>query len=353
VVVELAQEVEYRQDRLSKPDRLLIDLKNAVVSRAMHNKPITVGDGILKEVNIAQFKPDTVRVVFNLGDIQNYRIVPFSNPDRLVIDIFGMTASVGEIAEKDLEDEETKERPDRTKDQLTLAQQLGLGINTIVIDPGHGGKDPGAIGKSGLMEKDVVLDIALKLRNLLEKQLSKRVILTRESDVFIPLDERTLIANAKKADLFISIHTNSSPKKKTRGVEIYLVGQSTDRTAMATAARENSASERAMSDLEVILNDLLENTKIDESLELAHTTRRSFLKTVGAHYNHTVDLGVKRAPFYVLINANMPSILAEVAFISNPTEEQRLSNETYRQRIAEALFEGIRDYIASIKVVSS
>jgi N-acetylmuramoyl-L-alanine amidase len=230
---------------------------------------------------------------------------------------------------------------------------LGLGINTIVIDPGHGGKDPGAIGKSGLMEKDVVLDIALKLRNLLEKQLSKRVILTRESDVFIPLDERTLIANAKKADLFISIHTNSSPKKKTRGVEIYLVGQSTDRTAMATAARENSASERAMSDLEVILNDLLENTKIDESLELAHTTRRSFLKTVGAHYNHTVDLGVKRAPFYVLINANMPSILAEVAFISNPTEEQRLSNETYRQRIAEALFEGIRDYIASIKVASS
>jgi len=352
VVVELSEEAEYRPERLENPERLFIDFKNAYLPRKMHNKPILISDGVLKKVNVAQFNPQTVRLVLNLDHINNFRIVPFENPNRLIIDVYGENAKVRDAAFNPSHQYQTAEVPKRTNGEITLAQQLGLGINTIVIDPGHGGKDPGAIGRSGVMEKDVVLDISKRLQKLLKKNLAKKVLLTRKTDVFIPLEERTLIANAQKADLFISIHTNSSPKRSTRGTEIYLVGQSTDRPAMETAARENSASERAMSDLELILNDLLENTKIDESLELAHLTSQSFQKTVGSKYKNVVNLGVKRAPFYVLINANMPSILTEISFISNPQEEKRLRSEKYRQKVAEALYQGINQYIASIKVAS-
>jgi N-acetylmuramoyl-L-alanine amidase len=352
VVVELSEEAEFRSERLEKPERLFIDFKNAYLPRKMHNKPILIKDGVLKKVNVAQFDPQTVRLVLNLDQINNFRIVPFENPNRIIIDVYGKNSQVRDAAFNPPQQYQTAEVPKRTNGEITLAQQLGLGINTIVVDPGHGGKDPGAIGRSGVMEKDVVLDISKRLKTLLEKNLGKKVILTRETDIFIPLEERTQMANAQKADLFISIHTNSSPKRTTRGTEIYLVGQSTDRPAMETAARENSASERAMSDLELILNDLLENTKIDESLELAHLTSQSFHKTVGSKYKNVVNLGVKRAPFYVLINASMPSILTEISFISNPQEEKRLKNETYRQKAAEALYQGINQYIASIKVAS-
>lgn len=352
VVIETSKTVQYRKDRISKPDRLYIDLENTFLPRENHNKITPVEDGILRKINIAQFNPKTVRVVLHLDQMGQYRIFSFENPPRLAIDLYGKGVAFKEVRGESFEINHPIKTPIRTNGEITLAQQLGLGVNTIVIDPGHGGKDPGAIGRKGLREKDVVLDISIRLKTLIEEKLHKKVILTRETDIFVPLDERTRIANANKADIFISIHTNSNPKRSTRGIEIYLVGQSTDRPAMATAARENSASERSMSDLELILNDLLENTKINESLELAHMTRQSFRRTLGSHYKNVVDLGVKRAPFYVLMNANMPSILAEVSFISNPQEEKRLNGKRYRQRVAQSLFEGIQQYISSIKVVS-
>jgi N-acetylmuramoyl-L-alanine amidase len=181
--------------------------------------------------------------------------------------------------------------------------------------------------------------------------------MTREDDTFIPLDDRTLIANSKEADLFVSIHVNSHPKRETRGVEIYHLGESSDRHAMAVAARENNVSMQSLGNLErsvkQILFDLGREYKMDQSQTLAHFTRRSFQTTLEKQVGYdVVDHGVKRAPFYVLLNSNMPSILAEVSFISNATEEQLLRQGPYRQAIAESLFQGIRTYLASLKPVS-
>ncbi len=205
VVVELSDKTRYRPGRVENPERLFIDFNNAYLPRKMHNRPTKISDGVLKKVNIAQFDSKTVRLVLNLDQINNYRVVPFENPNRVVIDIFGENSRVKNDFSGDLNHYEVPEIPNRTNGEITLAQQLGLGVNTIVIDPGHGGKDPGAIGKSGLREKDVVLDISKQLKTLLEKNLSKKVILTRETDVFIPLEERTLLTQKRPIYLFPSI----------------------------------------------------------------------------------------------------------------------------------------------------
>jgi N-acetylmuramoyl-L-alanine amidase len=220
----------------------------------------------------------------------------------------------------------------------------------VVIDPGHGGKDPGAIGGKGLQEKEVVLDIGHRLRKLLEQQ-GHRVLMTRRGDTFISLDDRARIANREAADLYISIHANSNPKRNVEGVEIYLLGRATDAAARETAARENGGDEVQLNDLEQIFNDMALDYRINHSISLAHQTRDAFVRTVGKRYR-VVDLGVKRAPFYVLMKSSMPSILAEVSFISNPQEEARLRQRAYRQHVAEALYEGIRRYLASAAILS-
>jgi N-acetylmuramoyl-L-alanine amidase len=172
--------------------------------------------------------------------------------------------------------------------------------------------------------------------------------MTRDRDVYIPLEERTQLANGKRADLFISIHANASPNRKARGVEIYTLGQATDSSALATAARENSTQEEALKNLDgvikMMLTDLSILRRFDYSLEFADTTRQAFVKNLGAAYDVT-DLGVKQAPFYVLMNAGMPSILAEISFISNPVEEKRLASRSYKEKIAHSLFLGVREYI--------
>ena len=235
---------------------------------------------------------------------------------------------------------------------LSLAQQLGLCVGTIVIDPGHGGKDTGAIGQDGLYEKDVVLDIGLRLKEILEREVGCKVVMTRDRDVFIDLDARPGCAVQHDADLFVSIHANASPNSKATGIETYLLNLTKDRNIMEVAARENMTTLKNMGDLDVILKDLILDNKRDESLRLAHAVQESMVGELRQANKGAHDKGVKQGPFLVLYGASMPSILTEVGFISNKKEEEHLADPEYREKIADAIFDGIKDYISSTKVAA-
>ncbi len=229
----------------------------------------------------------------------------------------------------------------------SLARQLGLGARRIVIDAGHGGHDPGTIGRSGLQEKDLVLDVALRLERLVRSELGTEVVMTRSSDVFVPLEERTAIANSKGADLFLSIHGNASRNPRARGIETYFLNFAQNPHAEAVAARENAISPATLNDLQQLVKAITLNSKIDESRDFATSVQEAMVQHQRSH--HPVeDRGVHTAPFYVLIGANMPSILAEVAFVSNPDEEKRLKSTESRELIARSLLRGVRDYLESL-----
>jgi N-acetylmuramoyl-L-alanine amidase len=235
---------------------------------------------------------------------------------------------------------------------LSIARQLGLGISRIVIDPGHGGHDPGAIGK-GVTEAELVLDVALRLEQLLLKQAGVEVILTRRADEFIPLPERTAIANREGADLFLSIHANASGNAQARGVETYFLNFANNLSAAAVAARENAASAQLMGALPDFVKAIALNNKLDESRDFATYVQQAMVTRLKTSNKTLRNLGVKQAPFVVLIGAAMPSVLAEISFVTNPQEAKLLKGNPYRQRIAEALFSAIRKYQASLKNVTA
>jgi N-acetylmuramoyl-L-alanine amidase len=334
VVIDLDGSTRFSQNRLSNPDRLYFDLENCFLSKKA-TPSVAIEDGILKRVRAGQFNKETVRVVLDLQEVESFNVFMLEEPSRLVIDVFGKK---GIITIPD------KEREGRLTE-----------IKRVVIDPGHGGKDPGAIGPNGLMEKDVVLAIAKKLGGVLREKYNIEVIFTRDRDVFVPLEERAAIANSKNAELFISIHANASPRKSVRGIETYILNWTTDEEAMRVAARENAISfsrmQKAQSELQMILQDLARDNKKDESMRLAHNVQVSMVDALKQDYNEIVDLGVKQALFYVLVGAEMPSILIEASFISNYAEEKLLSQDRYREKIAEAIANGIKDYSTSSKFV--
>jgi N-acetylmuramoyl-L-alanine amidase len=231
---------------------------------------------------------------------------------------------------------------------FSIARQLGLGISRIVIDAGHGGHDPGAKGK-GITESELVLDVALRLEKLLQKAPGVEVILTRRTDEFIPLPERTAIANREGADLFLSIHANASPNAQARGIETYFLNFASNVNAAAVAARENATSGQAMAALPDLVRSIALNNKLDESRDFATQVQRSLYERLKASNKTLRDLGVKQAPFVVLIGASMPSVLAEISFVTNPQEAKLLKQNAYRQRIAESLFNAIRKYQGSLK----
>jgi N-acetylmuramoyl-L-alanine amidase len=233
----------------------------------------------------------------------------------------------------------------------SLIRALGLKIGRIVIDAGHGGHDTGTIGPEGLMEKDLVLDVSLRLGRLLESRLGADVIYTRDDDTFIPLETRTAIANEKQADLFISVHANSSPDSEARGVETYYLNFTSSPDALEVAARENAVSEKSIHELQDLVKKITLKEKIDESRELASDVQSSLYQGLSAKNPSLHNRGVKKAPFVVLIGANMPSILAEISFVSNPIDEQRLETPDYRQRIAESLYKGIAKYVGGLSGV--
>ena len=225
-------------------------------------------------------------------------------------------------------------------------------IKTIVLDPGHGGKDPGAIGRTGIAEKDIVLKIALKLRDLISKHLGSHVLMTRHQDMYVDLEDRAKFANATEADLFISIHVNSHPQRSTKGLEVYHFGEASDQRALEVAARENGTPIKDTGiGWQYLVADLLTTKKVEESLELAWTTKQAMVAHLDSHYD-VVDHGVKTGPFYVLRYTAMPSILAEIAFISNPTEERLMQGDAFLTRMAEGIFEGIKAFAQSLQTAS-
>ncbi|MHB8500454.1 MAG: N-acetylmuramoyl-L-alanine amidase [Candidatus Acidiferrales bacterium] len=244
--------------------------------------------------------------------------------------------------------------PEPTRDgQSTLTRALGLKIGRIVIDPGHGGHDTGTIGPTGLMEKDLCLDVALRLGKIIQQRLpGAEIVYTRSDDTFIPLEERTNIANQAKADLFISIHANSSRDHGARGVETYYLNLKGSAEAMEVAARENASSDEGVHDLQDMVKKIAQNEKIDESKEFAADIQDSLAKRVLKASRSEKNRGVRKAPFVVLIGADMPSILTEISFLSNPSDEQLLKKPEYRQRVAEGLYQGVADYLQSMNSVA-
>ena len=252
-------------------------------------------------------------------------------------------------------DAEVREARPTARGDRSLIRALGLKIGKIVIDPGHGGHDTGTIGPNGLEEKDLVLEVGRRLGKLLETRLGAEVVYTRKDDTFIPLETRTAIANQERADLFVSIHANSSRDPDARGVETYYLNFTSSPEALEVAARENAVSEKSIYELQDLVKKIALKEKIEESREFAGNVQQFLHSGLAAKSPAIRNRGVKKAPFIVLIGANMPSILAEVSFVSNPTDERRLETSDYRQRIAESLYRGIAKYVnglSGVKVAS-
>ena len=235
-----------------------------------------------------------------------------------------------------------------TSASLSLTRALGLKINRIVIDAGHGGHDDGTIGPNGVLEKDVVLDVALRLAALVNSRMGAEVVLTRSDDTFVPLTERTAIANEHKADLFLSIHANSSPAPAAAGTETYLLNLNSSPGAISVAARENAGSDKSIGELRDLVQSIAQNDKIAESQTFAADVQSSLFTQAARSNAAAHDRGVKKAPFVVLIGAHMPSILAEIGFLSNPKDQSNLNKPEYRQKIAESLYKGIAQYSQSL-----
>jgi N-acetylmuramoyl-L-alanine amidase len=249
----------------------------------------------------------------------------------------------------------THEAAPTSAGERSLTRALGLKIGRIVVDAGHGGHDTGTIGPNGLLEKDLVLDVALRLGRLLETRLGADVIFTRDDDTFVPLETRTAIANEHQADLFISVHANSSQDASARGVETYYLNFTSNPDALEVAARENAVSEKSIFELQDLVKKITLKEKIEESRELATDVQQSLYSGLATRHTTLRDRGVKKAPFVVLIGANMPSILAEISFVSNPTDAAKLETPEYREKIAEALYKGIATYaggLSGVKVAS-
>lgn len=348
VVIDLSGPAEFAKGKLSNPERLFFDVRNARLLKGMQTN-FTIGDKALKMVRIGQFNATTVRIVFDLGTSDyDFKVFSLEDPARLVVDIYLKEAveNKGDIkTEAKIEDR-----------RQNTADRVAGGIfprRKIVLDPGHGGHDPGAVGPNGLYEKDVVLDIALKMRDIIRKEYPQyEVILTRDKDVFIPLKERAKIANNIGADLFLSIHTNASPNRYARGIETYFLNWTDDEEALRVAARENAISVKKMkqvqSELGVILASLDRDRKRDDSIKLAGNIHKAMVEGIRPKYPKVSNLGIKSALFYVLVDAEMASALAEVSFVSNPEEEKLLADDSYREKLAYSLVHGINAYFDSV-----
>jgi N-acetylmuramoyl-L-alanine amidase len=254
-----------------------------------------------------------------------------------------------------LADFDVREAKPTASGDRSLIRALGLKIGRIVIDPGHGGHDTGTIGPHGLEEKDLVLEVGRRLGKMLETRLGAEVVYTRKDDTFIPLETRTAIANQERADLFISIHANSSRDPDARGVETYYLNFTSSPEALEVAARENAVSEKSIYELQDLVKKIALKEKIEESREFAADVQQSLHSGLALKSPAIRNRGVKKAPFIVLIGANMPSILAEISFVSNPSDEHRLETAEYRRRIAESLYRGIAKYVnglSGVKVAS-
>ncbi|OIO01941.1 MAG: hypothetical protein AUJ49_06955 [Desulfovibrionaceae bacterium CG1_02_65_16] len=356
VVLDLDSRVKYRYQilehksgKVGKAGRIYIDLLGA------HPRPgvdddVKVTGGILRRIRVAPKEPDATRVVMDFNELKDYRVTALDAPFRIVIDAFSTAAAKAATpapAQDDPPPPYTLPRgSNRKKFAADLVEQLGLSVRTIMIDAGHGGKDPGARG-NGLQEKDVTLRMAFILGKEL-KQRGYRVLYTRTTDDFLALEERTALANAKKADLFISVHCNANTDPGIHGLETYSLNLARTPDAVRVAARENAVTDKNISDLQMILTDLMLTSKIKESVDLARGVQRQSLASLRGSWTVT-DHGNREAPFYVLMGAKMPSVLVEMGYITNKTEAARLKNNTYLRRLADGIADGIGEYKQQIE----
>jgi N-acetylmuramoyl-L-alanine amidase len=406
VTIDLEDVVHYNSGRLENPERIFFDLREArltsEVAREVAHENANVDGDILTAIRVAQNHAGVVRIVLNVNRVKEYVASVSPNPPQLLIDLYRKQPppailkiarashnssnihettelrgpEVGTIEPDGMSDtlvrpsqptalkvSKSTSKPDLdqpaiapqpTHDgQSTLTRALGLKIGRIVIDAGHGGHDTGTIGPTGLMEKDLCLDVALRLSKIIKQRLpGAEVVLTRSDDSFIPLEERTAIANEAHADLFISIHANSSQDHGARGIETYYLNLKGSPEAMEVAARENAVANVGIHDLEDLVKKIARNEKIDESREFAEDIQTSLSQRVQRGNKTVKNRGVRKAPFVVLIGADMPSILTEISFLSNPADEQLLKQPENRQRVAEGLYQGVASYLQSLNSVT-
>jgi N-acetylmuramoyl-L-alanine amidase len=342
---------------------------------ALAERAAKISGSLVKTLTVAQNPNGSARLVLQLSGQPRYSTFPLYDPFRLVIDIesdaVAASQSGAPVSRPTSHDAVvltsarpatpsaaadavvTNVAPPATKSgSYSLARQLGLGVSRIVIDPGHGGHDPGA-SANGVTEASLVLDVALRLETLLSAHEGTDVVLTRRTDAFVPLEERTAIANRESADMFISIHANSSPQKTTSGVETFFLDFASNPHAQSVAARENASSSQNMRVLPELVKTIALNDKLQESSELADAVQASLIKRLRMRAGGSQDHGVKRAPFVVLIGAQMPSVLAEISFLTNRAEASLLKQGAYRQRIAQALADAIVKYQSTLKKVTS
>lgn len=353
IVIALNAGVRYNSARITGPDRIYFDLYNARLDRSVEENPQPITDGLLRWVRAAQNTEDVVRLVLDASGAKDYsaRLIP--DPYRLVIDVHSDEPGAAQIlTSSNVEEHEANIPPSAASGRATpssLTRELGLKVNRIAIDAGHGGYDAGAMGPHGLVEKDLCLDVALRLGHLIEQNNpDAQVIYTRKGDQYVPLEERTTIANEANADLFISIHANSSDSQDARGVETYYLSLSGTPESMQLATRENALGRSSVHDLPALVQRITRNDKIGESKEFAENIQNSLAQRLQLVSRSETNRGVKRAPFVVLTGANMPAVLSEISFLSNASDENLLLENVQRQRIAEGLYRGIEAYLDSM-----
>jgi N-acetylmuramoyl-L-alanine amidase len=405
ISIEADRELFFHQEQIENPRRLFFDLRGATTTAELRDKTMKYADDIVREIRLGRHPQSTTRIVMDTEGVESYSVFTLYNPYRVIVDfrrrgapavpaitfIPPVPPAVSTTGSAKLDTRPVAPSPSSTpaatpppmtaappasipsppvntgpppsrdialaapaiplansNGAYSLARQLGLGVSRIVLDPGHGGHDPGVRG-NGLNESELVLDVTLRLKKLLEKAPGIDVVLTRETDVFIPLEQRTAIANRQGADLFLSIHANASRNLKARGIETYFLNFAANPEAEAVAARENSASGQTMHRLPDIVRAITLNNKLDESRDFAETLQKTMVQSLSSRNRDLQDRGVKQAPFVVLIGAGMPSVLAEISFVSNKQEGQLLKTPAYRQQIAEALCDAVLKYQRSLK----
>ena len=372
VVIVLDRRAVYMYDRIINPDRIYLDIENAVLAEKYRNKTIPFNDRNLRRIRTAQRDGNTVRIVLDISSVGEHAVAALENPYRIEVELRNaddktpVPPSTSGHATESSEEKPTNATVASTvstenasagiprtttrtgNGTRTLTRMLGLKINRIVLDPGHGGEELGAVGLGGMYEKDLVLIIARELKEKLETELNVEVILTRDADVTVPLERRTEIANENQADLFISIHANSSSSRSLSGVETYYLDFARTDAEREVAARENASSKHTVSELEDLVKKIAVNDKTAESRELASIVHKNLFSGTRKLIPASKDRGVRSAPFVVLIDANMPAILAEVAFISNPGDEKILAEEFTQKALAQALYSGIVGYMDTL-----
>jgi N-acetylmuramoyl-L-alanine amidase len=380
VAIEVSGDFQFRTDRLHNPERVYFDILDArprMSSRRFYSEDLD--DKLVKRIRAAETKPGITRVVLELNADADATTSQLTNPSRLIIEVRGAAPGAATPAEitsalpalvkpsppkieppapvaalpaptavlpdppvGPVEIPKAAKHTSTGKNSLTRA--LGLKLGRIVIDAGHGGHDQGTEGPKGLLEKDLVLDVAKRLGQLVEDRMGAEVIYTRTDDTFVPLEQRTALANEKKADLFLSIHANSSPYPRIAGVETFYLNFSDSKEALDVAARENASSQKSIFELQGIIEKITQHDKAEESKEFAGRVQTALYAFSGRNVPGEKNRGVKRAPFVVLIGASMPSVLAEIGFLSNPREEANLKKPDYRQKLADALYRGVTRY---------